>query len=519
MKKKFYDIIPQEKRSIRNIPLPLKKQEIIQDSFSVKATDDSVSIHTEHVTDQTISVAHHPVSMDGVKRSTRTRRKAPAVPASAAGAAAANDEDFSQESEDFSQGGAETASGIAEPAMYEGRAEDFAGEEDESFDAWSRHNKGKKSWKLYAALGAIALFALFFLSVQYASATIRINPVTHEVAVNSSRMYLNEVAHRVVEVEASVSATAEAKGTMQVSRKATGRVVLYNAFSSTEQRLVINTRLETPEGLVFKTDAPVTIPGQKMENGKAVPGSVEVNVTADVAGDKYNVGFKDFKLVAYRGSDRYDAIYGRTKTSIGNGYVGEVPNVATAQVASTSQSLRQELLAKLKAEVLKEVSESKGEVFIEDAIVPVYEALKQEVSQDGAVLTMSQKATAKAIIFNRSEVSEFLIKTQNQEEQATSTDIVYTGNLSKLFIKLPTDTIPEDLTKDNAYVMTSGTSTISSSIDTLRIAKAVSGLTREQAIPAIKQLVELESIEVSIKPWWKSKLPAASKRVFVEIEQ
>ncbi|HEY1037336.1 MAG TPA: hypothetical protein VGE62_02030 [Candidatus Paceibacterota bacterium] len=522
MKKKFYDIIPKEQRSIRNIPLPTShRQSEQQQKHDMQPLKREASHeYEERVQEQaprSHTVTHNAVSMDGVKKASSASRVRSRIQKAA-------DEDGLEEAEERRMPAAavrkyEPAFEYARASDLEDRAQEGSDEEsdEESFESWNRNNKGG-NWKTWTAVGLAGVAALFLLSIQFASATIRINPVKHEVAVNSSRMYLNEVAHRTVDVSAEASITVQAKGTAKVDRRASGTVVLYNAFNSAEQKLVANTRLETPEGLIFFLENPVTIPGQKTINGKATPGSVEAKVVASQSGEKYNVGLKDFKLVAYRGSDRYDKIYGRTKTSIGNGYVGEVPNVATGEVASTTRQLRDTLMEKLKAEALKAADSAKGEVFVDEAIVAVFETTKQEISKDGTTLTLSQKATAKAVLFDKSAVSAFLIKSRDQEE-ATSTDIVYTGNLDKLFVKFPTDTTPEDLSKENVYVMTSGTSTITSSIDTGRISKAVSGLTREQAIPAIKKLVELESIEVSIRPWWKSSLPAASKRVYVEIEE
>jgi hypothetical protein len=470
MNKKFYDIIPKEKRSIRNIPLNKKD-----------------------------TSPHKDVSVDGMKvHSTRTHTVDP------------------------------------DPAFLSNEDIDL---KDTSFDEQylDGSGTGKHRWVIVSFLAILLMVTIALLSTTFASATVRVNPITQEVVLEDTRVYLKDVDHRVVDIETDIEETLEASGLVNVTRKSTGTIVLYNNFNSANQRLVANTRLETPGGLIFYLKNPVTIPGRKTVNGKVVPGSVEATIEASLPGEKYNVGLTDFKLVAYKGTGRYDTIYGRSKTPTSNGFQGQVPNIPSSQIASSTNALREKVKNDLLNKAKETIKKSDNEVIVNDGFMVEYEPIKQVVSKDGKSVTVSQKAKGRFIVFKKDSISNYIINHQSKvldnesamnasssseiesEKAIVSGEIIYTGDISKLKFRLPSDTVLDDLSRDTAYMVSSGTTTMTSMVDIYKVSRAISGLTREQAIPAIKRLVDLESVEVSISPWWRSKLPRADN-IKIEIE-
>jgi hypothetical protein len=109
------------------------------------------------------------------------------------------------------------------------------------------------------------------------------------------------------------------KNTQKYSSKSSGALVVFNNFSSASQVLVRRTRFRTPDGLVFRTTKRIEVPG--IADGK--PGSIEVEVEADEPGDKYNIGLTDFSIPGFEGSARFDKFYGRSKTEMTGGAIGE----------------------------------------------------------------------------------------------------------------------------------------------------------------------------------------------------
>ncbi|MCF7865111.1 MAG: hypothetical protein K9M11_01210 [Candidatus Pacebacteria bacterium] len=497
MKKAFYDIIPNEKRSIRNIPIT-KKTDVVFESKVVDEVEIGKSAKNGHtineITETNLKIHHSRQTMDGIrsKSSSSHESKSSYI-------------EIEPEIVD------EDLENPVQVRKGPTKIEDDTFDEEESFEEW-RNTKNNSFWRAWVALAVLASAGIAIFSIFFTSATITINPVKHDLVLKESNLALDLIKHEDNNTEISKSTEITANGTIKVDRKATGKVVLYNAYNSSTQKLVGGTRLQTPNGLIYKLKTTVNIPAQKTVSGKKVPGSIEAEIEASESGDKYNQGLKDFSVVAYKGSDMYDSIYGRSKTSLTNGFSGTVPNITSKDTSSAVSSIKDEI-AKEADSYFAKLVKSKGDTF---AYVPTtkqtsYGETKQEVSKDGKTATITISAKVSAMIFDSTSLFEQIIKMQSDESTATSSDIsatatadeiVYTGDLSKLIV---------NISKDSSSVSVSGTTTISSAIDVSKVAKAVSGLEKEQAIGAIKRLVELETIEIDIRPWWNKKLPSSDK--------
>lgn len=536
MKKIFHDIIPQGKRSIRNIPLTKKdEQSESRDTYVANSIDATISNATISNTKSYTKTSHN---MDGIRPkypsistpSITTSQKSDSTKDSLASKYSEvsipdtdEDEEEYERDEDILKPifKKETSNKKieVEPAFFEGSSKDFEDDSDadSNFEEWNKHQK--KSYVRATIVLVLFIGLVFFLlSTYFGGATISINPVRHDIVLKETKIALNTISHETVTVELNDSDEVSSNGTVKVDRKAVGKVILYNAFNSSTQKLVADTRLETPNGLIYKLKSATSIPGQKTVNGKPVPGSVEVEVEASEAGEKYNQGFRDFKVVAYKGSDRYEGIYGRSKTALSNGFLGTVPNIATKDIASSTSRIKEEINAKAD-ELFRDKAKDKGEnyVYIPSTKKVTFKETRNEISKDGKSATLKIEATATAVLLDSTTLFAEIIKNQSEQigEQIegdtnfdSTKEIVYTGDFSKLNISLDGET----------SLQVTGTTSISSAIETVKVTRAVSGLSKEQAIGAIKRLVELETIEIDIKPWWKKKLPSADK-IKIETEQ
>jgi len=86
-----------------------------------------------------------------------------------------------------------------------------------------------------------------------------------------------------------------------VKEKASGQITVFNDFNENTQRLIKNTRFETSEGLIYRIQNSVVVPGQTVDSsGKTVPGSIVVTVYSDQPGEKYNIGLTDFTIPGFK---------------------------------------------------------------------------------------------------------------------------------------------------------------------------------------------------------------------------
>lgn len=184
---------------------------------------------------------------------------------------------------------------------------------------------------------------------------------------------------------------------------AKGIVVLYNEYSSRPQNLLIDTRLEDNEGRIYMTNERTTIPGMK----NSVPGSVEVGITAQKTGVEYNGEPRDFKIIGFKGSSKYDKYYARSKGEITGGVSGLVYYAGENQLekieAEASKAFYNSLIKKLKAQI------PNGYLWYPTASNYLYE-LKNIENSKTAEAKVRINGKILAIILNQEKLEEAVIE-------------------------------------------------------------------------------------------------------------
>lgn len=108
-------------------------------------------------------------------------------------------------------------------------------------------------------------------------------------------------------------------GTLVWSKKATGKITVYNNYSTTPQRLILNTRFQSPDGRIYRLATSLMVPGKTIMNGKETPGSVDAVVIAEEEGAQYDIGPTRFTIPGYIGDPRYESMYGVSMEEITTG--------------------------------------------------------------------------------------------------------------------------------------------------------------------------------------------------------
>jgi len=165
-----------------------------------------------------------------------------------------------------------------------------------------RTGKGK------VAFGIIVFLLAITLSVKvidvFAKATIQV--VLHKETINvdtilkSGKMDKADLPLEIMQLDMTERKTAKATGVENVEKKASGRIVVYNEFSSAPQKLIATTRFETPDGKIYRIKDAVTVPGA---------GSVEATVYADQPGEEYNIDLTDFTIPGFKGNFLHIFLY------------------------------------------------------------------------------------------------------------------------------------------------------------------------------------------------------------------
>jgi hypothetical protein len=189
---------------------------------------------------------------------------------------------------------------------------------------------GKKASTIFFLLGGISILSLLGVGLFLFLPKAEIHAVPHKALHDSDLQFDgrvsgdmsgdNGISVRLVEKEETVSFGAAATGKSGASnQKARGTAVIYNEFSSEPQSLVATTRLETPDGKLFRLVEGVTVPGMTDVSGKKEPGAIEADVIADQVGAEYNIEPTTFTIPGFKGGPKYAKFSAKSMKSMSGG--------------------------------------------------------------------------------------------------------------------------------------------------------------------------------------------------------
>ncbi|MBI3114452.1 MAG: hypothetical protein HYZ07_00655 [Candidatus Harrisonbacteria bacterium] len=244
--------------------------------------------------------------------------------------------------------------------------EEIARELDAQFGPLQDSTRKKHSAAFYTRLIVGALFAggaTVAAAMMLPRATINIvaqkaewpyqETLTADTSLKAPEAGSARIPGQVFAERRNVTLAFPASGKRQVSEKAGGKITVFNALSSEPQKLVATTRFATADGKIYRLTAPVTVPGAKIVDGKIVPSSIDADVRADAPGVAYNLApGVSFSIPGFKGTPKYNAFRGESKTAITGGYVGELAYPTDEDIKKAKAAIAGTLGDGLKAAVL-----------------------------------------------------------------------------------------------------------------------------------------------------------------------
>lgn len=381
------------------------------------------------------------------------------------------------------------------------RAQEF--EEEAIYRDYDRGRGGRGIWYIAAATIIIFVFALTFI---FAKATVTVTPREGTVELSGPIVAQKESAtglnYEMIssESDASVEVTASSEK-KYVEKKATGSVKIYNNNSTAVQKLLIDTRLETSNGLIYKTKKAVTVPGQKMEGGKLVPGSVDVEIYADQPGEEYNASSADFKIFGFKGSPKYNNFYAKTTTAITGGFKGDSIGLSDDQLNAQKDALKKKLTDDLLAKAAASLPE--GFVMYDKTAIFDFDEPKADVSDSGSgAISMHGKVTA--VIFREKDLTRALVV---KVVAATDLDRVHIPNIKDLNITLNTAGITDIESASDVELMVDDKIDVVWDVDEDAIKETLVGSKKRDFDQKMADFKNIDSAELKLKPVWRTTLP------------
>jgi len=337
--------------------------------------------------------------------------------------------------------------------------------------------------------------ALFYFS----SAKIEVIPSTISATVQSpitASQTTGTLPFKVITAQKIASQSVKGSGTKAVSSQASGTITIYNTQAKA-QTLVANTRFATTAGLIFRIRSAVTIPA----GSTSKPGSVSAKVYADKVGSSYNVGPSSFTIPGFAGTPQASQVYARSTLAMAGGASGTVPIVDAMAEAQARSALVNALAPDITKSLQEQVPE--GYVLLSGAATTTYQQLDSAPSATAGMVDVKEQGAATAVVFRNADlaktIASFVPGLGYQGEPLT---VAKTDGLQLV----PTAGFPDANATSFAFTL-SGTAPLVYTIDTARIAAAVSGKTRDLAQVALTSYPEVNKAILVLRPFWRSSFP------------
>ena len=377
-----------------------------------------------------------------------------------------------------------------------------------------RSGSGKWKWITVGTIAGLTALLIvgFGISSQFAKAEVYIKPIIHQKDVDEViEIYKNpassELGFEIITVDGEEPAETvlEIEGTEQVEQRAYGTITIFNEFSQADQILVQDTRFETPDGLIFRIQEGITVPGMSSDGD---PGSVQAEVYADEPGVEYNIGPTEFTIPGFQGSQRFDGFYARSDSPMEGGEKGERAVVDGDKLKSAKEQLRKELGEEIIVSAMNSVPE---EFAFFDGLYSLKESFEKKIENNSATLSLS--VSLSGILLDKDELANYLYKELSGEDGEV--EVREWDNLSFSLIEGVVDKESE-----NFSVAVSGRVDLVEKIRKDELAADLAGI-------AIKDKDTIESVldnypasqaEAEISPFWVRSLPANSDNININIQ-
>lgn len=394
---------------------------------------------------------------------------------------------------------------------------------------------GKKRW---IATFLMASAAIFFVIIYVAlpGATVAIEPSSDVVTKTVNVIFSNtpnderSLKGYPLETDVDLTITHSASGVENQGSNASGTITVVNT-SGTERTLIKETRFQTQEGIVFRLQNEVTIPAGTPE----APSTLDVSVVADAAdangapvGARGNIDPTTFFLPGLR-EDTRSTLYGQSAAAMTGGSSDIVMHITEDDLKAAQADLETQLKEKALAD-LRTV------------------ALAQGNSLGSNLKVLEDSDT---LIFGTPSIA---LPTDLIGQKKDSFDV--TGSIHLSGVAYDTDSLYSILKSEITSVQTPGKQLVSIDRDSIslevleatpatstykvtaqiqgveeyqinpeqeggaelakKIKEHISGKTVEEAEAYIENLPEVNSVNVSVWPWWSPTIPSLPDNISIK---
>lgn len=316
---------------------------------------------------------------------------------------------------------------------------------------------------------------------------------------------------KLEQIEQETTSDFDSTGSSSGGAKSSGKVVIYNEFSSEDQPLVATTRLETADGKIFRITKNVVVPGVTKIGNETKPGAIEADVVADKAGENMNIGPSDFRISGFKNNpSKYEKFYAKSTKAMESGGAGEAKVITAGDI----DKAKGEAAASAKKAALSALKQSLGadrKIFDDSVSVEVLSiATSDNAGTEKEKFSATAKVRASVLSFAQSDVKDML-----------KNDLARQGaNVGTISFDEPINYILSDFDNQKKTLKFSAKADANalSGIDIENFKKGVLGKTNEEAQTYVKNFPAIQKTNISFWPFFASRIPMRESRVSVEVK-
>ena len=365
----------------------------------------------------------------------------------------------------------------------------------------------KMGWWVLAVVLLISA-SVISLPIVFSDTTINIKPVVTKAVFTDAVFNAFKTSadtdvdtqdilqYSVVEWSATDTEILEPTGREEVKEKASGIITVYNEYTTSRQRLIKNTRFETSDGNVYRVRESIMVPGKT----GSTPGTLDVRVYADEAGESYNIESGNLTLPGLKSlPDMYTDIYAKIKTPITGGFNGERAVVSEDAKATASKMLRERIRATIASEVQSRIPED-TRYFESGLTISFADTSESEV--DGKVV-VSESATVSVIVFDTKNFAQAMAQGGTGNPDSGYPVIQDIDALSVIIDTTKDDTVDTESIK----VIVNGDGDFVWNFDQENLTRDLAGKDRGALQTVLAGYPTIKSAEAIIRPFWRSTFP------------
>ncbi|MDD5165020.1 MAG: hypothetical protein PHG25_00555 [Candidatus Pacebacteria bacterium] len=327
--------------------------------------------------------------------------------------------------------------------------------------------------------------------------------------------------YETMNLSGTASTTVLATQGSYTETKAQGKITVYNAYSAQSQRLVAGTRLAGNSGLVYRLTSSIVIPGYTKLGTSNIPGSIVTSMIAEKAGEDYNISradsISDLKVIAYKGTAKYAGFYARLAGDVSGGFAGTRTIISPTVLASTTATVQNELVTDLERRLMNTVPEGYvmyPTIYAKSFVTPTVTSI------DAKTARISVGATVYSAMFKKADFARFLA---GASSTALFGSIGYTApDIESISFTLanPKDFSP--VKKTNLAARINGSFQLVGDIPVDGIKKAVAGISLSKTRDILKKYVSVIDLAKSageINPPWIGTVPTDLSHISIVIKK